>query len=79
MAKSAKYPTNTKKSTGLSSTRMTSRQSGKMSGKHGVTNGGGKHKTLYNASGALGSDCKTFDSGYERSPNPISKGMKDTH
>lgn len=72
MAKSAKYPTNTKKSTGLSSTRMTSRQSGKMSGKHGVTNGGGKHKTLYNASGALGSDTRTMNKCYDTPPKKLS-------
>lgn len=79
MAKSAKYPTNTKKSTGLSSTRMTSRQTGKMSGAHGVTNGGGKHKQTFNASGSVGSDTRTFDRCYDKAPNNISKGMKDKY
>ena len=62
----------------LSRTHMPMPQ-GKMSGAHGVTNGGGKHKTLNNAEGSVGSRARSFDSGMEKSPNPISKGMKDTH
>ena len=74
MPKSAKYPTNTKKSTSLSSTRMTSRQTGgKMSSAHGVTNGGGKHKTLFNASGSVGSDTRTMNKSYKEGPCNISK------
>ncbi len=73
MPKTVKYPTNTKRSTGLSSTRMTASQSGKMSGKHGVTNGGGKHKTLRNASNALGADCPTMGHNFKQGPCPISK------
>ncbi len=57
----------------MSSSRMTSKQTGKMSGAHGVTNGGGKHKTLSNASGAVGADCPTFSSSYKQGPCPISK------
>lgn len=73
------YPTNTKRSTGMSSTRMTSRQSGKMSGAHGVTNGGGKHKQLKNASSALGSDTRTMNHCFDTGPCNISGSKKYSH
>lgn len=72
------YPTNTKKSSGMSGKQF-SLGSGKMSGAHGVTNGGGKHKTLKNASGAVGSTKRTFDRCFDTAPNNIGKGHKDKY
>lgn len=62
--KVASYPTNTKKSGMLRSGHMTMNQ-GKMSSAHGVTNGGGKHKTLRNAEGAVGSKTRTFQKTFK--------------
>lgn len=75
MGKGVTYSSSkSKRSTGLSSTRMTSRQTGsKMSGAKGLTNGGGKHKTLYNTSRALGADCPTMGPNFKQGPCHISK------
>jgi hypothetical protein len=50
---------------GLSTKRMTSRQSGDMSKAHG-TNSGDKSKGLYSSGGPgrVGQDCPGFGSGY---------------
>lgn len=45
---------------------------GKMSSAHGVTNGGGKHKTLMNASGAVGGCCKTPGHMISQGPKKVS-------
>lgn len=64
------YPTNTKKSSGMSGKQF-SLGSGKMSGAHGVTNGGGKHKTLKNASNAVGATKRTFEKCYDTPPKSL--------
>ena len=48
--------------------------SGKMSKAHGVTNGGGKHKTLKNAENAVGGKCATFSGGVKRRDHQIKGG-----
>lgn len=45
--------------------------SGKMSGAHGVTNGGGKHKTLRNASGSVGSRDKPMGKLMSQGPKKL--------
>jgi hypothetical protein len=68
------YPTSTKKNTSLSKQHMPMRQ-GKMTRSHGVTNGGGKHKTLINASGAVGSGAATMNKNFEH-PSQCIDGNK---
>lgn len=46
---------------------------GKMKSSHGITNGGGKHKTLKNASNAVGK-CDTFSGGVKRRDHQIKGG-----
>ena len=60
-----------RKSTGLSTTRMTSRQKGNMSTAHG-TNTGNKSKGLYSSGGPgrVGQDSKTFSSGIKSPGGP---------
>lgn len=57
---------------GLSTSKMTSRQTGhKMSGAHG-TNSGDKSKGLHSSggSGRVGQECKTFSSGIKSPGGP---------
>lgn len=61
---------------GLSTTRMISRQNGhKMSGAHG-TNSGDKSKSLHSSGGPgrVGQDCRTFASGFsaQKKSGPVS-------
>lgn len=44
---------------------------GKMSGAHGITNGGGKHKTLRNADNAVGSRVPTMQKRFENPAQSI--------
>ena len=60
-----------RKSSGMSTKRMTSRQTGNMSTAHG-TNTGNKSKGLYSSggSGRVGQDCRTFNSGIRKPGGP---------
>ena len=63
---------NARQSSGMSCTRQTLRQSGKMSGAHGCTSGD-KSKGLYGTQNRVGNDCRTFHkSDYKQGPRKLS-------
>lgn len=70
MSKAVPNKSHARQSSGMSTTRMTSRQKGDMSSKHG-TGPIGKGTNLKSSGGdnRIGADCRTFKKDFSQGPN----------